>query len=247
MSNLISKSNDGKYVPVSIKELSHAGSVAIRDLNTIAKTLDEIACGFILHVVGQQHYLEGKAGDTSALQKFLVDLHNTGNVAWAKSIMRFAKDCTGLVFRVHNDDDDAETPVPVCSVTKDDKFNKEVASKLAEGVTLKIEAALEKGIIRDREKYGKVKTAKRVSKASGQNGEVTTVEPVIKSAEDSGVMQALIDGGDNLSPEFLADLAEMITLYSKCPNRNQADEVFAKSMKHLRGALSLSAALKKAG
>src|SRR5690606_30473878 len=117
MSNLIIKQANGIALAqgITIKDISAAGLLSIKDLKTLGKRVDDIAIAHALHIMGQKHYQDGGKGDTSAMQDWLKAVYEN-NQTWAKSMISFARQVLGLSFRVTMADDDDASKGIECSV-----------------------------------------------------------------------------------------------------------------------------------
>lgn len=256
MSNLIIKQANGIALAngITIKDISAAGLLSIKDLKTLGKRVDDIVIAHALHIMGQKHYQDGGKGDTSAMQDWLKAVYEN-NQTWAKSMISFARQVLGLSFRVTMADDDDASKGIECSVMLTDKRD---FAKIREGQMSALVAAYEHGVTQDTEgKYAKLKAPKKATKprSSGSTVEDAPAQDVPAGqhmAEQAGVIAAFNKAAGDADAQARLDkvaplIAELLELAGQCQNTGLVTDQLNSAIGKIRkGMLSVAQGMAKA-
>ncbi|NBK25651.1 MAG: hypothetical protein EOM68_26990 [Spirochaetia bacterium] len=254
MSNLIVKQANGISLEqgVSIKDITAAGLLLIKNVKEIGKRADEITIAHALHIAGQKHFMEGGRGDTTAMQAWIKDLY-ANNQTWAKAVVSFARQVLGLSFRVTMQDDDDASKGIECSVTLTDKRD---FAKLSSELQEKLAAAYEHGITQDTEgKYAKLKAPRKSTTTRSKTIEDAPAQDVPAGqhmAEQAGVIAAFNKAAGDADAQARLDkvaplIAELLELAGQCQNTGLVTDQLNSAIGKIRkGMLSVAQGMAKA-
>lgn len=124
-----------------------------------------------------------------------------------------------------------------------DTSRRDIVSKFDELVG-KLNASSLKALYGPANKAPSNKGGKKAGNKDGSN--VLEISPTMKAIEDAGIESAIAEGGEAITAEVLADIKEMIELYTKYPQRHIANDVFKGALNKMRKGLTLSVAVPKA-